>query len=278
MSEPVLETESSHEVGMSSGVPVQRAGLVRSWLEAQGRAALLAWAILRALPQPWRYLHATIQQAHQMGVRSLPLVMVMATLGGTLVTMQAVTQFTGSVPLWVVGSVLAAGVLTELGPVLTGIVLVGRIGASIAAELASMRVTEQIDALHALGRDPVSVLVVPRILAGLIVLPPLVILANGVGIVSGWAAGLLFVDGLTTADVVYGMRYFFYPFALVYSVLKAMAFGVAITFISCFIGLEAAGGAEGVGRTTTRAVVAMTLALMFIDLLFIPLLRAFPKG
>jgi phospholipid/cholesterol/gamma-HCH transport system permease protein len=199
-------------------------------------------------------------------------------LGGSVVALLTVTQFTGSVPLWVVGSVLAAGVLTELGPVLTGIVLVGRVGASIAAELASMRVTEQIDALYSLGRDPVPALIVPRVLAGLVVLPPLVILADAVGIAAGWATGLLFIDGLTSADVIYGMRFYFYPFALVYSVLKAMAFGVAITFLSSLIGLEAGGGAEGVGRTTTRAVVTTTLALMVLDVLFVPLLKAFSKG
>lgn len=255
-----------------------RPGLLRSWLDAHGRAALLAWAIVRALPRPRQYLSATIQQAYLMGIRSIPLVLIMATLGGSVVALQTVTQFTGSVPLWVVGSVLAAGVLTELGPVLTGIVLVGRVGASIAAELASMRVTEQIDALYSLGRDPVPALIVPRVLAGLVVLPPLVILADAVGIAAGWATGLLFIDGLTSADVIYGMRFYFYPFALVYSVLKAMAFGVAITFLSSLIGLEAGGGAEGVGRTTTRAVVTTTLALMVLDVLFVPLLKAFSKG
>jgi phospholipid/cholesterol/gamma-HCH transport system permease protein len=258
--------------------PPARGGALRGWFEEQGRAALLAWEIARALPRPRRYLNATIQQAYHMGIRSLPLVLVMATLGGAVVAMQAITQFTGSVPLWVVGTVLAAGVLTELGPVLTGIVLVGRVGASIAAELASMRVSEQIDALLAMGRDPVPTLIVPRVLAGIIVLPPLVIVADAVGILAGWATGLIFIDGLTTADVIHGMRFYFYPFALVYSVLKAMAFGLAITFLSCLIGLEAGGGAEGVGRTTTRAVVATTLAIMILDLLFVPLLKAFSPG
>lgn len=261
-----------------AAAPPPRVGLVRGWFDAQGRAALLVWSIIRALPHPRRYLGSTIQQAYLMGIRSLPLVLIMATLGGSVVALQTVTQFTGSVPLWVVGSVLAAGVLTELGPVLTGIVLVGRVGASIAAELASMRVTEQIDALYSLGRDPVPVLVVPRILAGILVLPPLVILADAIGIAAGWVTGLLFIDGLTSADVIYGMRFYFYPFALVYSVLKAVAFGIAITFISCFIGLEAGGGAEGVGRTTTRAVVATTLALMVLDVLFVPILKSFSKG
>lgn len=253
-------------------------GRVRRWLETQGRVALLAWAILRALPRPRRYLNATIRQAYQMGVHSLPLVLAMGALGGAVVAMQAVTQFTGSVPLWVVGTVLVAGVLTELGPVLTAITIIARVGASIAAELASMRVSEQIDALYSLGRNPVPVLIVPRVLAGLVVLPPLVILANAVGIASGWITGLIFIDGLTSADVIYGMRFYFYPFALVYSILKAMVFGITITFLSSFIGLEATGGAEGVGKTTTRAVVTTTLVLMVLDLLFIPLLKAFPKG
>lgn len=250
-------------------------GAVRSALDRVGRAAVLAWEICKVLPRPRSYLDATLQQAYLMGIRSLPLVLIMAVLGGAVTSQQAGTQFIGSVPLWVVGSVLAAGVLTELGPVLTGMVLVGRIGASIAAELAAMRITEQIDALYAMGRDPITFLVVPRVLAGVLVLPPLVILADAVGILSGWGIGLLAVDGLTTADVVYGMRFYFRPIVLIYSVLKAAVFGFAITFLSCFIGLEAGGGSEGVGRTTTAAVVATTLAIMVLDFVLIPVLKAF---
>lgn len=210
-----------------------------------------------------------------MGIRSLPLVLIMATLGGAVTAQQAGAQFTGSVPLWVVGNVVAASVITELGPVLTGMVLVGRIGASIAAELASMRVTEQIDALYAIGRDPVTHLIVPRVVAGLVVVPPLVVLADAAGILAGWLVGLIVVPDLTTAQFVYGMRYYFYPFALFYSVIKAAAFGLAITFLASFIGLDARGGAEGVGHTTTAAVVATTLALMFLDVALAPVLKAF---
>jgi len=166
-------------------------------------------------------------------------------------------------------------VLTELGPILTGIVMMARVGAAIAAELASMRVTEQIDALYAMGRDPVPFLVTPRVVAGLLVFPPLIVLADGMGLAAGWFVGLLAVDGLTSADIVYGMRYYFRPWALIFSVIKGGIFGLAITFIACFVGLEGKGGAEGVGRATTTAVVLTTLVLMTLDVLLVPLLKAF---
>jgi phospholipid/cholesterol/gamma-HCH transport system permease protein len=199
----------------------------------------------------------------------------MAFLGGAVTSQQTGAQFTGGLPLWVIGSVLAASVLTELGPILTAIVMMARVGASIAAELASMKVTEQIDALQAMGRDPIAFLVAPRVLAGLIVFPPLVILADAMGLLAGWGIGILAVDGLSSTDVIYGMRFYFRPWSLIFSVIKGGTFGVAITFIACFIGLEGKGGAEGVGKTTTTAVVTTTLAIMVLDLLLAPILKAF---
>lgn len=235
----------------------------------------MAGQILRVLPRPSRYLTSALQQAYTLGIQSLPLVLLMAFLGGAVTSQQTGAQFSGGLPLWVIGSVLAASMLTELGPLLTGIVLTARVGASIAAELATMRVTEQVDALIAMGRDPVAFLVVPRVVAGLLVFPPLVILADAMGMFAGWGIGLLAVDGLTTADVVYGARFYFRPWALWFSVIKGGVFGVAITFIACFVGLQGRGGAEGVGRTTTTAVVTATIALMVIDVLMIPILKAF---
>jgi phospholipid/cholesterol/gamma-HCH transport system permease protein len=210
-----------------------------------------------------------------MGVASLPLVLFMAFLGGAVTSQQSGAQFSGGLPLWVIGSVLAASVLTELGPILTGMVMMARVGASIAAELASMRVTEQIDALYAMGRDPVAFLVTPRVVAGLLVFPPLIIMADAMGLAAGWGVGLLAVDGLTSADILYGMRYYFRPWALIFSVIKGAVFGLAITFIACFVGLDGRGGAEGVGRATTTAVVLTTLFLMIIDVMMVPLLKAF---
>lgn len=260
---------------MDSAVTTAVSAPVRSFLERIGRAAWMGWAIARVLPYPRRYLSATLSQAYAMGVRSLPLVLLMAVLGGAVASQQTGAQFTGGLPLWVVGSVVAAGVLTELGPLLTALVLVGRVGASIAAELATMRVTEQIDALYSMGRDPIETLIVPRVIAGVLVLPPLVIVADAAGIFSGWAVGLLVIDGLTTSDFVYGMRFYFRPIAPIYSVLKAGIFGLTITFLSCHIGFSGGGGAAGVGRTTTRAVVATTVALMVLDVVMVPVLKAF---
>lgn len=248
---------------------------VQTGLERMGRAAQLAWQIMKVLPHPRIYLSATLQQSYIIGIRSLPLVLFIAMLGGAVTSQQSGAQFTGGLPLWVIGSVLAASVLTELGPLLTAIVMMARVGASIAAELASMQVTEQIDALRAMGRDPVAFLVVPRVVAGLLVFPALVILADFAGLFAGWLVGQLAVKGLTSADIIYGMRFYFRPWALWFSVIKGCVFGFAVTFIACLIGLEGGGGAEGVGRTTTNAVVFTTVILMVIDVLLAPILKAF---
>lgn len=248
-------------------------GAAQSGLERVGRAALLGGAIIRTLGTPRKYVHASLGQAYAMGIRSLPLVLFMALVGGAIASQQTGSQFAGGLPLWVTGSVVAAGVLTELGPVLTAIVLIGRLGASIAAELGTMKVTEQIDALYSIGRDPVTLLIVPRVVGGALVVPPLVIMADAMGIFSGWFVGMLTIDGLTTSEFLFGARFYFRPWVLFYSVIKAAVFGVAITFLACFIGLEGRGGAEGVGRTTTAAVVTTTVAVMLLDLILIPLLK-----
>ncbi len=233
----------------------------------------MAAAIVRTLMSPRKYVHASVSQAYAMGIRSLPLVAFMGAIGGAIASQQTGSQFAGGLPTWVTGAVVTAGVLTELGPVLTAIVLIGRLGASIAAELGTMKVTEQVDALYSIGRDPITLLIVPRVVGGALVVPSLVILADAVGICAGWMTGMLSQDGLTTADFLFGARFYFRPWVLFFSVIKGAVFGVTITFLACFIGLEGRGGAEGVGRTTTSAVVATTLAVMILDLLLIPLLK-----
>ncbi len=244
-------------------------------LDRVGTAALMAATIGRELRRPRAWLDSALQQAWVMGIRSLPLVIVISVLGGAVTSQQSGAQFSGGMPLWVIGSISTASILTELGPILTGMVLVGRIGAAIAAELGSMKVTEQIDALRAMGRDPYAYLVVPRVVAGFLVVPPLIVLSDAAALIAAWAVALVAVPGMTSATFVYGVRFYFYPFALVFSVLKGASFGLAITFLACMIGLEGEGGAEGVGRTTTAAVVATTLALLIIDVMLAPLLRYF---
>ncbi len=244
-------------------------------LDRAGRATLLVWAILKVLPRPRTYMRAALGQAYLIGIKSLPLVIFIAMLGGAVTSQQSGAQFTGGLPLWVIGSVLAASVLTELGPLLTAIVMMARVGASIAAELASMHVTEQIDALRAMGRDPVAFLVTPRVLAGVLVFPPLVVMADASGLFAGWLVGQFAVTGLTGDDIIYGMRFYFRPWALWFSIIKGAVFGFGVTFIACLVGLEGGGGAEGVGRTTTNAVVITTIVLMVLDVMLAPLLKMF---
>jgi phospholipid/cholesterol/gamma-HCH transport system permease protein len=212
-----------------------------------------------------------VTQIYVMGVQSLPIVIVTASLAGVVTSQQGGYQFTGSIPLYVLGSLVAETMVLEMGPVLTAIVLVGRVGARITAELGTMVVSEQIDAYHSLGRDPVVVLVAPRILAGIIVMPILVAIADAVGILVGMFAAKL-TTGLGYESFLYGANLFWHNWDLVYSLTKALAFGFAIPLISTHMGLRTAGGAAGVGRQTTASVMFMTLTILLLDALFPPLM------
>src|SRR6266513_1037217 len=169
------------------------------------------------------------------------------------------------------GAVISESMILELGPVLTALILAGRIGARYAAELGTMRVTEQIDALESLGRSPVSHLLIPRVLAGLLVIPALTMFANATGIVVGYltAKGSL---GLTSGDFEYGARYFFPPMDPWYSAIKSGCSAAALTTIPCYLGFNTQQGAEGVGRATTTAVVAASVAILMLDAVITKLL------
>jgi len=211
-----------------------------------------------------------IDQAFAMGVQSLPLVMVTAILSGIVTSQQGGYQFTGSIPLYVLGSVVTSSVVLELGPVLTAVVVIGRVGARITAELGTMQVSEQIDALYSLGRDPVPVLAAPRILAGMLAMPALVAIANAVGVFAGMISAQATV-GLGHQSFLYGARLYWHSYDLLYSLMKALAFGFVIPVISVHMGLLTRGGAEGVGRSTTASVVFMIIAVLVSDAMFPPL-------
>jgi phospholipid/cholesterol/gamma-HCH transport system permease protein len=214
---------------------------------------------------------SVVQQMYLMGAQSLPIVIVTAILSGIVTSQQGGYQFQGSIPLYILGSVVTASVVLELGPVLTAIVVVGRVGARITAELGTMKVSEQIDAYHALGRDPVAVLAAPRILAGIVVMPVLVAIANAIGVLAGMVAAQLTV-GLGFESFLYGARLFWHNWDLFYSLAKAVTFGFAIPVIAVHMGLRTRGGAAGVGSATTAAVVFMLLTILVLDALFPPLL------
>src|SRR5690625_152271 len=203
-------------------------------------------------------------QMARLGVDSLPIALFIATFTGIVLALQASYTFTGAIPLYFVGVLVQKTMILELGPVLTGLALAGRVGANIAAEMGTMRVTEQVDALETLAYDPLAFLVVPRVIAGVVMFPVVVVFAHAIGIAAGWLTSINLLD-LPTAEFVRGVRLFYQPFDLTFSLIKATSFGLAVTVIGSYYGYHAFGGAEAVGRATTQAVVVSSMSILVLD-------------
>jgi phospholipid/cholesterol/gamma-HCH transport system permease protein len=236
-----------------------------------GQMGMLLWNILNALIRGRVSWRETMNQMYWMGIGSLPIVIITAMLAGIVTSQQGGYQFTGSIPLYIIGSVVVSSIVLELGPVLTAVVLIGRVGARITAEFGTMQVSEQIDAMHSLGRDPVRVLAAPRVIAGVIVVPLLVGIANTVGIFSGAVAAQATL-GLGFDSFFYGARLYWHSWDMLYSLAKGTTFGFVIPFVAVHMGFRTRGGAEGVGKATTASVMFMTLAVLILDAVFPPLL------
>lgn len=243
----------------------------RTTLEHAGALGVLTWDSVRAVVTLRVRLRDVLTQVHIMGIQSLSIVFVTAALAGIVTSQQGGYQLIASSPLYVLGPLVVQSIVLELGPLLTAIVLVGRIGARITAELGTMMVSEQIDAFKSLGRDPVAILAAPRIIAGIITMPLLVGFADVIGIWAGMITANLDV-GLGSETFLYGARLFWHSWDLFYGLAKAVVFGFVIPLISVHMGFRTKGGAEGVGRQTTQAVMFMILTILILDALFPPLL------
>jgi len=205
-----------------------------------------------------------VSQMRRLGVDSLPISLFISAFTGVVMALQASYTFTGAVPLYFVGTLVGKTMILELGPVLTGLALSGRVGANIAAELGTMRVSEQIDALETMAYDPMAYLVVPRVLSGILMFPIVVVFANLIGVGAGWITAINLLD-MSTQEFVKGLQLFYVPFDLTYSLIKSTSFGLVVTLIGCFQGFTASGGAEGVGIATTRAVVIASMLILVLD-------------
>jgi phospholipid/cholesterol/gamma-HCH transport system permease protein len=210
------------------------------------------------------WLSETGTQALKLGVASLPIALFIAVFTGIVLALLASYSFTGAVPLYFVGTLVGKTILLELAPVLTGLALAGRVGANIAAEIGTMRVTEQIDALETLTYDPMSYLVVPRVVAGTVMFPLIVGASMIVGIGAGWIASVMLLH-LSSPEFVKGLRLFFQTFDVEYGLVKSASFGFAVTLIGSHRGLNAEGGAVGVGRAATSAVVYSAVMILVLD-------------
>ncbi|KAA0251103.1 ABC transporter permease [Acidobacteria bacterium ACD] len=233
-------------------------------VEGVGRFFVLLWETLRGLVRPPWDLRAWGTQIVRVGVDSVPVVFLTAFFTGGVMALQTYNGFARFHAEAYVGSVVALSMLRELSPVLTGLMVAGRAGSAMAAELGSMRVTEQVDALVTLATDPVQYLFVPRVVAGIVVVPMLVVLANATGMGGGYVVA---VNVLGANPVVYVENSFQYLEMndLWSGLVKAAVFGGLLTLVGCQQGFDTEGGAEGVGRSTTRAVVVGSLAILISD-------------
>jgi phospholipid/cholesterol/gamma-HCH transport system permease protein len=205
-----------------------------------------------------------LEQAWRLGIASLPLASFIAAFTGVVLALLASYSFTGAVPLYFVGTLIEKTITLELAPVLTGLALAGRVGANIAAELGTMRITEQIDALETLGYDPLAFLVVPRVIAGTVMFPVVVAAAMIVGVTTGWLASVALL-GLSTPEFTKGLRLFFQSFDVSYGLVKSASFGLVVTLVGARRGLATQGGAVGVGKAATSAVVYSAVFILVLD-------------
>jgi phospholipid/cholesterol/gamma-HCH transport system permease protein len=210
----------------------------------------------------WPALTAT--QMRRIGVDSLPIAIFIAAFTGIVLALQASYTFRTAVPLYFVGTLVGKTVMLELGPVLTGLALAGRVGANVAAELGTMRVTEQVDALETLAYNPTSYLVIPRVLAATFMFPVVVTAAMAMGVFSGYVTAVNLLD-LSTVEFVRGLRLFYQFKDIWFGLVKSMSFGFAIALVGCACGLGVRLGAEAVGRATTQAVVRGAQLILVLD-------------
>ena len=239
------------------------ARLKHAALEVQEYVRLVAAALRAMVSRPY-YHHDIVEQFDMIGVRSLTVVLLTGFFTGAVLALQSgltLDQF-GARP--VVGRLVSASMIKELGPVLTGLMLTGRVGSGIAAELGSMVVTDQINALRSLGTDPIRKLVVPRVLAGVVMSPILTAIADFVGIVGGWIVArfqLQVASGLYWSSIEQAL----FMEDIWMGLIKPVVIGFVIVTVACHVGLRTSGGTQGVGTSTTRAVVAGSVAVIAVD-------------
>jgi len=235
----------------------------RLCLQTGAYPMLLLQVMRRLYTPPWFFAHI-FRQCEKVGVQSLPVVLLTAIFTGMVLALQSWVGFHRFGAESMVATVVSLSMVRELGPVLVGLMVAGRVGASFAAELGTMRVSEQIDALWTLSTDPIRYLVVPRIIAATLMMPLLVILADAIGIFGGYLVSVLMLD--QNSQVYIERATSFLKLQDLYSgLLKAVVFGAIIGLVSCTEGFNCKGGAQGVGQATTRAVVLSAMSILISD-------------
>lgn len=245
----------------------------KRWVHSIQEFFVLSWNAIRFIFARPFYGSDVVQQMDAIGVKSLGIVLLTGFFTGMVLALQSSVQLKTFGASIYVGRLVAASMIRELGPVLAGLMVAGRVGSGIAAQLGSMRVTEQIDALNTLGTDPIKKLVTPRLIASLVMLPVLTIITDLAGILGGNVIAVAYV-GLPTshywrtiweqmASGGFVLRYV--PIDFVHGLVKPFLFGGIISLMACYHGLNTTGGTEGVGVSTTRTVVTASITILIVD-------------
>ncbi|MHB2155699.1 MlaE family ABC transporter permease [Caldithrix abyssi] len=236
-----------------------------------GAVFIMLWKTFKYVSELWRTRFLILEQMMQIGVRSLPLVIFVGVFAGAVASIQTAYQLEGYISFNYLGAATSIAIFIELGPVLTALVAAGRVSASIAAELGTMKVTEQIDALEALAIDPLRYLALPRILAGFAMVPILTIFADFVGLMGAYLVAYMNLD--LPPEIFFGsVKEFFTIMNVMSGLIKAFVFGGVTAIIGCHVGFNTEGGAEGVGKATIRAFVLSAALILLNDYLLSVLL------
>jgi len=234
------------------------------FLSEFGQISILQLNIARSMHRVFRDRNLVVEQMAHIGVGSLPLVLIIGLFTGMVSAWQAAYQFKGLISFSLIGGSVSRAIFIELGPVLTAIVIAGRVGASIAAEIGTMKVTEQIDALESMAINPVRYLAMPRYLGAVIMMPILVVFANAIALLGAYLVSNFFLD--LTPEIFFGsVKRFFQTKDIVSGIVKSVFFGGVTALLGCHIGFNTSGGAEGVGLATIRAFVLSSAMILILD-------------
>lgn len=230
-----------------------------------GDVMLLFIGAVKQMPVKIRLRHVIHQMSH-LGVDTLPIVSLTMMFTGMVMTLQVANEFIKMGAESTVGGIIAIAIGRELGPVLVGVVAAGRVGSAMTAEISTMKVTEQIDALRVMGTNPLGYLVVPRMLACMIMVPLLTVYGDVIGVVGGWGVAKYYA-GISSYVYVTSIPEYAVLNDLTGGLVKAVVFGVVIAVLGCYYGMKAPEGAEGVGKATTRSVVSAIVVIFMLNVL-----------
>jgi len=236
-----------------------------------GRIMLLLKSIFRFIPQVFTSRRLVIEQMAIIGANSLPLVVLIGAFTGAIAALQATNLFAKfnliSIARPFIGGSIATVVFTELSPVLTALVIAGRVGGAIAAQIGTMRVSEQIDALEMMAVHPHRYLAMPRVVAAMTMMPVLIIFSNLVAILGAYSLMVLKFD-FSSFDFYSSIQQYFQSSEIMIGLLKSLTFGLVTALIGCYVGIRTTGGAEGVGASTVRSFTLSSASILVLDAIF----------